>query len=327
MTAMTGLDLFEDLRAAQDEMLRAGRGRARWYGQQYDTDAGTETWAPPVGDGLLTIQGERHAARDASGKRVHRSERCYGAFRRSITLPSHVQGASPLTGIDCEHCSLYCIRRSSELNDVHVSGVLPGRRTAGPARCEENDMTATTGRKVPEAPRAGPDEIPRAVISRVAPARPRLVLQPDQSTLTLLDGGWWPRSADPAAELPGLILALDERLGRITRVMLGSADWNAPRPRDLRVDSTAGGRVVQLGWFATMPAGLLTAFSANGRRIDVVTIPQHTSEQDAVAAMERAAKPANRDHAPAILAVISGRSRVVPEERSPHLRAVGGRSS
>ena len=118
MTAMTGWDLFEDLRAAQDEMLLPGRGRARRYGQQYDTDAGAGTWAPPVeiaerkdaylvsvelpgvsadevditfGDGLLTIQGERHAPRDAAGERVHRSERYYGAFRRSITLPSHVQ--------------------------------------------------------------------------------------------------------------------------------------------------------------------------------------------------------------------------------------------
>jgi HSP20 family protein len=118
MTVMAGLDLFEGLRTAQDEMLRAGRGRGRWYGQQYDTDSGTETWAPPVEiserkdaylvsvelpgvsageveitfwDGLLTIQGERHAARDAAGERVHRSERCYGAFRRSITLPSHVE--------------------------------------------------------------------------------------------------------------------------------------------------------------------------------------------------------------------------------------------
>jgi Hsp20/alpha crystallin family len=42
-------------------------------------------------DGLLTIQGERLAARDARGERAHRSERYYGAFRRSITLPSHVQ--------------------------------------------------------------------------------------------------------------------------------------------------------------------------------------------------------------------------------------------
>ena len=33
-------------------------------------------------------------------------------------------------------------------------------------------------------------------------SRPRLRLQPGLSAHTLLDGGWWPRSADPAAELP-----------------------------------------------------------------------------------------------------------------------------
>ena len=41
-------------------------------------------------DGLLTIQGERHPAHDSAGEKVHRAERRYGAFRRSITLPSHV---------------------------------------------------------------------------------------------------------------------------------------------------------------------------------------------------------------------------------------------
>jgi len=157
-----------------------------------------------------------------------------------------------------------------------------------------------------------------AAISPVPPARPRLRLQPDQSVPTLLDGGWWPRSDDPAAELPGLILALDERHGRITRVMLGAADWNAPRPRGLQVDGPAGSRVVRLGWFGTMPAGLLTAISADGERTDLVTIPPHTSEQDAAAAMERATQASNRDHAPAILAVIP-----VP----PCLPAVEARSS
>ena len=49
-------------------------------------------------------------------------------------------------------------------------------------------------------------------------SRPRLRLQPDLSARTLLDGGWWPRSADPAAELPGLILAIEERHGPITRI-------------------------------------------------------------------------------------------------------------
>jgi Hsp20/alpha crystallin family len=42
-------------------------------------------------DGLLTIQGERRFAHDSADEKVHRAERSYGAFRRSITLPSHVE--------------------------------------------------------------------------------------------------------------------------------------------------------------------------------------------------------------------------------------------
>jgi Family of unknown function (DUF5994) len=151
-----------------------------------------------------------------------------------------------------------------------------------------------------------------AAISPAPPARPRLLLQPDRSGAALLDGGWWPRSADPAAELPGLILALDERHGRITRVLLGTAGWDASRPRRLRVDGPAGSRVVRLGWFATMPAGLLTAISARDERTDLVTIPAHTSERDARAAMGRAVQAGNRDHAPAILAALRAAASPLP---------------
>ena len=144
-----------------------------------------------------------------------------------------------------------------------------------------------------------------APISPAPPAEPRLLLQPDHSGPTPLDGGWWPRSADPAAELPGLILDLDKLHGRITRVMLGAADWNASRPSRLQVGGPAGSRVVRLGWFATMPAGLLTAISASDQRTDLVTIPPDTSEQNAAAAMGQAAQAGNREHAPAILAAIT----------------------
>lgn len=118
MTVMTGWDLFEDLRAAQDEMLRTNMGQA-WRPARY-REGGTSAaaWAPAVDiserkdaylvavelpgvkaddleitfeDGLLTIQGERHYAHDAAAEKVHRTERSYGAFRRSITLPSHVE--------------------------------------------------------------------------------------------------------------------------------------------------------------------------------------------------------------------------------------------
>jgi HSP20 family protein len=44
-----------------------------------------------VEDGLLTIQGERRFAHDSAEEKVHRTERCYGAFRRSMTLPSHIE--------------------------------------------------------------------------------------------------------------------------------------------------------------------------------------------------------------------------------------------
>lgn len=118
MTVTTGWDLFEDLRAAQDELLRATRGRGWGRGQQHYGDAGTAVWAPAVDiserkdaylvaaelpgvkageveitveDGLLTIQGERHFAHDSAEEKMHRTERFYGAFRRSITLPSHVE--------------------------------------------------------------------------------------------------------------------------------------------------------------------------------------------------------------------------------------------
>jgi Family of unknown function (DUF5994) len=140
--------------------------------------------------------------------------------------------------------------------------------------------------------------------SPVPPARLRLLLQQDHAGPAPLDGGWWPRSADPDAELPGLIFALDKLHGRISRVMLGAADWNASRPSRLRVGE-AGSRVVRLGWFDSMPAGLLTAISASGQRTDLVTIPPDTSEQNAAAAMQQAARAGNREHAPAILAAIT----------------------
>ena len=52
---------------------------------------GTEDLEIKFQDGLLTIQGERHPASGTAGEKVHRSESRYGTFRRSITLPSHVQ--------------------------------------------------------------------------------------------------------------------------------------------------------------------------------------------------------------------------------------------
>jgi HSP20 family protein len=119
MTAITSWDLFDDLRSAQDEVARMSRMPGHWAAQfSQGSGATIQVWAPVVDitersdayvveadlagvgaedveitfqDGLLTIQGERQPAAGTPGEKVHRTERRYGAFRRSITLPSHVQ--------------------------------------------------------------------------------------------------------------------------------------------------------------------------------------------------------------------------------------------
>ena len=150
-------------------------------------------------------------------------------------------------------------------------------------------MLSTTGRE--------------AAISSAQPAR--LELKPDQHGPTVLDGGWWPRSEDPATELPDLIRVLDARHGRTRRIMLGAADWTASRPRQLVFGAPQNGRVVHLGWFDTQPAGLLTAISATGQRTDLLTVPPDTSEPEARKAMDQAAEPGNQIHAAGILASIT----------------------
>lgn len=43
-----------------------------------------------VTDGILNIAGERHREKEQKGIRCHRSERSYGMFQRSFTLPENV---------------------------------------------------------------------------------------------------------------------------------------------------------------------------------------------------------------------------------------------
>jgi hypothetical protein len=135
------------------------------------------------------------------------------------------------------------------------------------------------------------------------PSTPRLRLQPDASEL--LDGGWWPRSTDPTAEIPGLVLAMDAVHGPITRVMLHGNDWDS-HPRRLAVD----GRMVQLGYFASQPAGLLTAVSGRaGARVDLAIIPADTAADTADTAMTLAATSGNHIRAEDLVAsVVNGRT-------------------
>lgn len=55
--------------------------------------------------------------------------------------------------------------------------------------------------------------------------------------------------------------------------MLIRVAWDS-HPHRLRIDGPHSHRVVRLGWFDTLPAGLLTATCTDGDRIDLLTIPR-----------------------------------------------------
>lgn len=130
-----------------------------------------------------------------------------------------------------------------------------------------------------------------------APSEPRLSLSPTRAGKGVLDGGWWPRSWDTVAELPGLILALTDRYGPIRHVMLNSAVWEG-RFRRLAV----GPHVVRVGWFVTLNAALLIATTDSGAQLDLLVVPPTATPAAAEQATTIAADPTNMRRAPDILA-------------------------
>jgi hypothetical protein len=131
------------------------------------------------------------------------------------------------------------------------------------------------------------------------PSTPRLRLEPTRSRRSLLDGGWWPRSTDPVAELPGLVLAINALRGPITRLVLSASGWDS-QPRRLQVAD----RVVRLGYFTSQPVSLLTALCDNGDRVDLLIVAPDTEPAIADAAMLTAATTGNSVHAEHILATV-----------------------
>jgi hypothetical protein len=138
------------------------------------------------------------------------------------------------------------------------------------------------------------------IVSLTPPSTPRLRMETTGSRRTLLDGAWWPRSTDPVAELPGLILAIDKVRGPVSRLILAAAGWNS-HPRRLGVD----GRVLRLGYFASQPVSLLTAIYANNDRVDLLVVPPNTATGTADAAMVLATSTNNLVHAQHILLAVS----------------------
>jgi len=140
---------------------------------------------------------------------------------------------------------------------------------------------------------------PATIVAPTPPSAPRLVLAPIRAGQAVLDGGWWPRSWDPVAELPGLVLALSARYGTIRQLMLNSATWDSRFTR-----LAVGDGVVRIGWYASVDPAVLIATTYGGDQVDVLVVAPRTAAAAARTAMTVAADPANLRRAQAILAAM-----------------------
>lgn len=139
---------------------------------------------------------------------------------------------------------------------------------------------------------------PATPTTLLAPPRAaRLVLTPKTALAGQLDGAWWPRSRDLAAELPVLVAALAEPWGRITRVAVNPTRWPVI-PHKVPV----AGHTLHVGWFTEQDPDKLILLSYTIGRWDLLVVPPETGPAAASRLMAAASVPGSILTARALIA-------------------------
>jgi len=132
---------------------------------------------------------------------------------------------------------------------------------------------------------------PPAVTANEQPRYPlRLRLRPKALTTGYVDGAWWPRSRDLAAELPALLAVLTVRLGEIPRVSYNLTEWESA-PRQIAADGVR----VRLNGFWSRPPHTVDVIASDRRRLTLLLVPPETGSSAAHHAMMCAAQRENTD--------------------------------
>jgi uncharacterized protein DUF5994 len=139
---------------------------------------------------------------------------------------------------------------------------------------------------------------------------PRLTLKPATQATGYVDGAWWPRSRDLAAELTDLVDALGARLGRVERVAYALSAWDAG-PR--RID--VAGHPARVEGFSYQDKNIIHLTGVNRVRLSLLVVPPGAVATAGEEAMTTAARQGNADRPEEILA-----APAVPAPRT----AVGG---
>jgi hypothetical protein len=118
-----------------------------------------------------------------------------------------------------------------------------------------------------------------------------------------VDGAWWPRSRDLAAELPALFAALVTRLGVIERMAYNMNEW---RPAARRLET--GGTRIKLGGFHSQGANTIDVTSSRGLRVTLLVVPPETQAATARKIAQAAADGGNVERVDTLLARVAGRN-------------------
>ncbi|TVT17183.1 hypothetical protein FNH06_32465 [Amycolatopsis acidiphila] len=122
-------------------------------------------------------------------------------------------------------------------------------------------------------------------------------LKPKVPTTGYVDGAWWPRSRDLAAELPALLAVLAVRPGRIERVTYNLTTWQPVGGR-LPLD----GQVIRLEGFLSQQADTVTVSGQGRQRLTLLVVPPETPPEAAHEVLMRASQRGNDDPVAALLA-------------------------
>ncbi|MGW7535431.1 DUF5994 family protein [Amycolatopsis sp. NPDC054798] len=117
-----------------------------------------------------------------------------------------------------------------------------------------------------------------------APAVPRLRLKPPMPAAGFVDGGWWPASADLAAEVPALVAALADRIGPVWRVAFAVPAWLPAEPTLI-----SRGRLVRLEGFRSQDPHVVHVTGGSMRRLTLLVVPARTPLATAAIALSAAA--------------------------------------
>ncbi|GAA0244683.1 hypothetical protein GCM10010492_49990 [Saccharothrix mutabilis subsp. mutabilis] len=112
----------------------------------------------------------------------------------------------------------------------------------------------------------------------------RWTLTPNSGAEGWVDGGWWPRSTDPATEFPPLIAAMAALGLPVLRVSFHLDAWDAGARR-----LTVHDAVVELAGFRTAQPHIVTMMGPHRRRTRLLVIPPATPGGAARAALRAAA--------------------------------------